>query len=57
MKSLEKDLRQLMMPLTAKKLKERKGNTMKDYISIAGPLGVTHLLALAHPGLVIDGFL
>jgi len=33
-----------MLPHTALKLKERKSNTMRDFQSIAGPLGVTQLL-------------
>ena len=33
-----------MQPHTAMKLKERKRAALKDYISVAGPLGITHML-------------
>src|SRR5215470_1243054 len=38
------DLRLVMEPGTASKLKERKNNRLRDYTAMAGPLGVTHLL-------------
>jgi len=38
------DLREVMLPFTAPKLKERSSNTMKDYLQVAGPLGVTHFM-------------
>jgi len=41
---LVKDLRLVMEPGTASKLKERKNNKLRDYTTMAGPLGVTHLL-------------
>lgn len=41
---LSKDVRAMMEPDTASRLKERKANKLRDYISMAGPLGVTHLL-------------
>jgi ribosome biogenesis protein SSF1/2 len=41
---LAKDVRQVMEPGTASRLKERKTNRLKDYMVMAGPLGVTHLL-------------
>ncbi|RMZ87445.1 hypothetical protein DV736_g5333, partial [Chaetothyriales sp. CBS 134916] len=40
---LAQDFRRLMEPETASKLRERKANKLKDYIAMAGPLGVTHL--------------
>ncbi|CAH1108757.1 unnamed protein product [Psylliodes chrysocephalus] len=40
---LTKDFRKVMEPFTAKDLKERKKNTIKDFVSIAGPLHVSHL--------------
>ncbi|EXJ87850.1 hypothetical protein A1O1_04777 [Capronia coronata CBS 617.96] len=40
---LAKDFRTVMEPDTASRLKERKANKLKDYIAMAGPLGVTHL--------------
>lgn len=33
-----------MYPYTAAKLKESKKNTIKDFISVAGIFGVTHMI-------------
>lgn len=44
---LTRDLRHMMEPHTAIRLKERKANKIKDYLTMAGPLGVTHLLVLS----------
>lgn len=41
--SLVRDFRQIMQPHTAARLKERKGNKLKDFVVMAGPLGVSHL--------------
>jgi ribosome biogenesis protein SSF1/2 len=41
---LVKDVRLVLEPGTASRLKERRSNRLKDYITMAGPLGVTHLL-------------
>lgn len=41
---LVKDVRLMMEPDTAARLKERRGNKLRDYLTMAGPLGVTHLL-------------
>ncbi|PFH61524.1 hypothetical protein XA68_17101 [Ophiocordyceps unilateralis] len=41
---LTKDVRRVMEPGTASRLKERRGNKLKDYVVMCGPLGVTHLL-------------
>ena len=41
---LVKDTRLMMSPSTASRLKERRANRLKDYITMAGPLGVSHLL-------------
>ncbi|XP_059495991.1 suppressor of SWI4 1 homolog [Stegostoma tigrinum] len=38
------DLRRLMEPYTARALKVRKRNLLKDFVAVAGPLGVTHFL-------------
>ena len=43
-KRLILDVRKVMEPFTAKALKVTKKNSLKDFISIAGPLHVTHLL-------------
>ncbi|KAL9000925.1 MAG: hypothetical protein Q9188_005571 [Gyalolechia gomerana] len=41
---LVKDVRRTMEPGTASRLKERKTNRLRDYTTMAGPLGVSHLL-------------
>ncbi|KAF2731766.1 Brix-domain-containing protein [Polyplosphaeria fusca] len=41
---LVKDVRQMMQPDTAVRLKERRANKLRDYTTMCGPLGVTHLL-------------
>lgn len=38
------DVRKVMEPFTASKLSVSKKNNLKDFIAIAGPLHVTHLL-------------
>lgn len=38
------DLRRVMEPGTASRLKERRANKLRDYVTMCGPLGVTHLL-------------
>lgn len=43
MKDLVRDMRQVMAPNCAQKLKERKFNKLKDYVAVSGPLGVTHM--------------
>lgn len=47
MKDLEKDLRKLMAPNTATALKQHRKNVLKDFVHVAGPLGVTHFLLLS----------
>jgi len=44
--TLMHDIRDVMMPYTARKLRERKGQRVKDFVHIAGPLGVSHLTIL-----------
>ncbi|KOS21876.1 Brix domain-containing protein [Escovopsis weberi] len=41
---LAADVRKVMEPGTASRLKERRGNRLKDYVVMCGPLGVTHLM-------------
>jgi len=41
---LAKDVRQVMEPGTASRLRERRANSLRDYITMTGPLGVTHLM-------------
>ncbi len=45
--SLVSDVRMLMSPATALKLKERRGAKIKDYAEMAPVLGVTHLVAFS----------
>lgn len=47
---LTKDTRMMMGPHTAARLRERKNNRLRDYTTMAGPLGVTHLLLLHQSG-------
>lgn len=44
MSQLVKDVRSMMEPGTASRLKERRSNRLKDYLTMAGPLGVSHLM-------------
>ncbi|XP_066563944.1 suppressor of SWI4 1 homolog [Amia ocellicauda] len=41
---LVKDMRRVMEPYTAESLTVRKKNVLKDFVAVAGPLGVTHFL-------------
>lgn len=41
---LATDVRRVMEPGTASRLKERKANRLRDYVTMCGPLGVSHLL-------------
>ncbi|ROT41185.1 Brix-domain-containing protein [Sodiomyces alkalinus F11] len=41
---LAADVRKVMEPGTASRLKERRSNRLKDYVVMAGPLGVTHMM-------------
>ncbi|KAK4776887.1 hypothetical protein SAY86_005575 [Trapa natans] len=36
-----------MIPFTALNLKEKKRNNLKDFLNVAGPMGVTHFLMLS----------
>ncbi|KAJ3600465.1 hypothetical protein NHX12_031446 [Muraenolepis orangiensis] len=38
------DMRRVMQPFTAEAMKVKKKNVLKDFASIAGPLGVTHFM-------------
>lgn len=44
LKELLQDTRELMYPYTALKLKEKKKNTLKDFLGVAGSFGVTHMM-------------
>ncbi|EFX02133.1 ribosome biogenesis protein [Grosmannia clavigera kw1407] len=41
---LASDVRRVMEPGTASRLKERRANRLRDYVTMCGPLGVTQLL-------------
>ncbi|EWC47263.1 hypothetical protein DRE_03382 [Drechslerella stenobrocha 248] len=41
---LVRDMRKVMEPYTASRLRERKSNKVKDFTTMAGPLGVTQIL-------------
>ncbi|XP_057456670.1 peter Pan-like protein [Lotus japonicus] len=47
LKQLQMDLRKLMLPYTALNLKEKKRNNLRDFLNVAGPMGVTHFLILS----------
>jgi ribosome biogenesis protein SSF1/2 len=50
MQMLQMEIRKVMAPNTAQKLKERKNNSLKDYSHVASLLKVTHLMLLAPGG-------
>jgi len=41
------DTRKMMSPYTASSLKVKKGNVLKDFLTIAGPLNVKHILSFS----------
>ena len=46
LKELLQNLRELMYPFTAIKLKESKKNSLKDFLGVAGQYGGTHMMIL-----------
>ncbi len=44
MKDLLHDMRDIMYPFTASKLKESNKNSIKDFVSAAGIFGVSHMM-------------
>ncbi|KDO27741.1 hypothetical protein SPRG_07356 [Saprolegnia parasitica CBS 223.65] len=46
--NLVQDMRQVMLPYTADKLREKRKNTIQDFVHVAAPLGVSHFLAFSH---------
>lgn len=44
---LVRDVRQLMQPHTAIRLRERSTNKLRDFVSMTGPLGVSHLMVFS----------
>ena len=43
-KDLESDFKQVMLPNTAANLKVSKTNVLKDFVHVAGPIGVSHFV-------------
>uniref|UniRef100_A0A8C7UFR4 Peter pan homolog n=1 Tax=Oncorhynchus mykiss TaxID=8022 RepID=A0A8C7UFR4_ONCMY len=41
---LVENMRRVVEPFTAESLKVRKKNVLKDFVAVAGPLGVTHFM-------------
>lgn len=48
-KQLSLDFRRIFEPYTASNLSVSKKNVLKDFITIAGPLNVSHILYFTHP--------
>lgn len=46
LKNLQKDIRQVMQPFTAAEMRVSRNNVLKDFVHVAGPLGVTHMIVL-----------
>ena len=46
--TLVRDVRRIMEPNTATRLQEREKNKLRDYLTMAGPLGVSHMLIFNH---------
>jgi len=42
--TLVQDVRRVMEPNTASRLREREKNRLRDFLTMAGPLGVSHML-------------
>ncbi|XP_042658735.1 suppressor of SWI4 1 homolog [Tyto alba] len=47
LRRLVTDVRKVMEPYTARALQVRKKNSLKDFVAVAGPLGVTHFLVFS----------
>lgn len=48
-KTLSLDVRRVFEPFTASQLRISRRNVLKDFINIAGPLHVSHILYFTHP--------
>jgi ribosome biogenesis protein SSF1/2 len=46
--NLVQDMRHVMLPYTADRLREKRSNTMQDFVAVAAPLGVSHFLTFRH---------
>ncbi|KAE9325967.1 hypothetical protein PF008_g16761 [Phytophthora fragariae] len=42
--TLVQDMRHVMAPYTADKLREKRKNTLKDFVHVGAPMGVTHFI-------------
>lgn len=42
--TLVQDMRRVMAPYTADKLREKRKNTLKDFVHVGAPMGVTHFI-------------
>ena len=47
-RDLIQDTRTVLMPHTARNLKEHKKNSLKDYVAVSGRLGITHFWVFTH---------
>ncbi|XP_062492545.1 suppressor of SWI4 1 homolog [Pezoporus occidentalis] len=47
LRGLVADVRRVLEPFTARALRVRKSNSLKDFVAVAGPLGVTHFLVFS----------
>lgn len=45
---LVRDFRQIMQPHTAAKLQERKNNRLRDFVTMCGPLDISHLFVFSN---------
>ena len=48
-KALTGELRDVLGPYTARRLRDRRGASLKDFASVSGALGVTHLVNVSQP--------
>jgi ribosome biogenesis protein SSF1/2 len=46
LRDLQNDMRYVMSPYTATSLRVSRNNVMKDFVHVAGPLGVSHMVIL-----------
>ncbi|EFJ48848.1 hypothetical protein VOLCADRAFT_60049, partial [Volvox carteri f. nagariensis] len=44
---LEQDVRRMMLPNTAANLRDSRRNSLRDFVSVAGPLGVSHFIMMS----------
>ncbi|KAI6183485.1 Brix domain-containing protein [Aphelenchoides bicaudatus] len=53
-KKLERNIRKVMLPYTASDLQVKKQNVFKDFLTVAGPIGVTHLMTFTKSDLSVN---